>query len=356
MAKTVSKSSIAAKLGAKGQAAFEEHKSDETQFDTGGGLPEGIEGGIAQLVDCRFSQYEKGPNKGEFFFLAQGVVVEPKEVNGIPIEGLRTMIMEPVCDTTKRDGTNISINDHLGIVLNHLRLLGVDTNELGFEDLDPTAEALKEAGPFFRFRTWKGKASKEFPNPRVNHVWNGQCEYEPAEGGSDVEEATPEPAPKKAKKSDKPSPKGKKKSEPEPEPEADAVDYATEDDVDVLAAAATDSNEKAQSRLGELALAAGFTTEQIEAAESWEALAATIKEGPAEEEAADDSEDWKPAEGEVYGYCPIDPKTKKPSKKAIEIEVVAVDTKKETVDLKNLDNQKIIYKAVAWSALTSLDS
>ena len=65
MAKTM-KSSLARKLGEAGAKAVEQHKDDETKLGAGSRLPEGIEGGVARLVDCRFGQYEKGDNKGEF--------------------------------------------------------------------------------------------------------------------------------------------------------------------------------------------------------------------------------------------------------------------------------------------------
>ena len=41
------------------------HKADETVLPGGGRLPDGIEGGVAQLEDCRFGVFKDGPNKGK---------------------------------------------------------------------------------------------------------------------------------------------------------------------------------------------------------------------------------------------------------------------------------------------------
>jgi len=99
----VSKSPLMAKLGNKLAESFDKHKDDETRYGGGSDLPKGIEGGIAQLVDCKFDTYKTGDNKGEFFFYAAGIVKAPKEVGGVPIVGLRTQIgPEPLCDTPDR--------------------------------------------------------------------------------------------------------------------------------------------------------------------------------------------------------------------------------------------------------------
>ena len=86
---------LMSKLGAKLKHAVETHKSDETKFAGGGAnLPAGIEMGIAQLVMCKIGQYEKGDNTGEYYFMAQGIVVSPKVHDGIPIEGLRRISVD----------------------------------------------------------------------------------------------------------------------------------------------------------------------------------------------------------------------------------------------------------------------
>lgn len=180
MAVQKAKSGLAAKLGAKGHAAVEGHKNDETVFQGGGDLPAGIENGIAQLVECKFDIVKEGDNKGEYYFYAGGVVVTPKSImtdeGEFPIEGMRTSITEPLYDTPSR--SRKTVDDHLAWILNELRKLGVDTSEVSLDNLEATAAAVKESGTTFRFRTWKGEATEQYPNPRVNHQWAGAVDYE----------------------------------------------------------------------------------------------------------------------------------------------------------------------------------
>ena len=189
MAKQTARSKFLATLKKKGgDKAFDAHKADETVFSSGGNLPPGIEGGVAQLVDCKFDVFKKGKTEGEYFFFASGVVKEPKQHNGVRVEGLRTSIIEPMCDTPGRSREDVDA--HLEWVLNEMRKLGVNTAELDVEDLEETVADLREAKPHFRFRTWQGSATKQFPNPRVNETWNGTCEYDGEDAEDDVVESS----------------------------------------------------------------------------------------------------------------------------------------------------------------------
>lgn len=337
---------LAGKLNKK---AFESHKNDETVYSGGGECPAGIESGVAQLVECKFDQYKEGDMKGQYFFYAAGVVVTPKIHDGVPVLGLRTSIREPLCDTPNR--SRKTQDEHIAWVLNELRKLGVDTSELGVDDLEATAAALKEAGPHFRFRTWKGEATKEYPNPRTNHQWQGirgledfVPEDETAdavveEDAADGDEEEVEEAPKKtaAKK------KAVAKKQPEPEPEEEEEDS---EDLDTLAESADDNDEDAAVRLTELATAAGITEKKIESAKNWKAVVKMIRDAsPAEEEDTSDEgeeesdseeESADPEVGEIWMYKPHG------SKKAVECEILSVNADNETVTLKNLDTNKTI--------------
>ena len=226
----VKKSSLAAKLGERGAKAVEAHRDDETRLGAGSRLPDGIEGGVARLVDCRFGQYEKGDNKGEFFFIARGVVLRPKDHNGVAVEGMHTQIMEPLCDTPKRSRSGV--DDHVEWVLNEMRKLGADTSEADVDDLEQMAADLKEASPTFRFRTWKGEATKEWPNPRVNESWEGACEYDEEEEGEDVVDETDdeeeEEKPKKVERATRLS--VKEEEEPDEDEEEEDEDEAEDDE------------------------------------------------------------------------------------------------------------------------------
>jgi len=325
MAKHVAKSGLAAKLGQRGAKAVETHREDETTYSSAGELPAGIEGGIAQLVECKFDVYKKGDNQGEYFFYAAGVVTQPAEVGGIPVEGLRTSIMEPMCETPSR--TRRTVDDHVAWVLNALRRLGADTSEASLDDLEALAEGVKDVAPYFRFRTWKGQkqttgayARRE---PTTQHEWGKVVEnYSPEEGGGVDDQS------------------GEKPDNGEETDEAE--------DLMTLGEAADAGDEDAQARLTELAEMASIDPNDYA---MWAEVADLLAGGGnSEEEEADaesdeEGEKWKPARGEVYGFKP------KGQKKALDCEVVLVDAKGETVNLKNLSDGKTIYKGVPWDKL-----
>ncbi len=53
-----------------------------------------------------------------------------------------------------------------------------------FTTEEEALETLKEEAPHFEFRTWKGKPTPQYPDPRTNHVWNGAvAEPDGAVGG-----------------------------------------------------------------------------------------------------------------------------------------------------------------------------
>jgi len=361
------KSSLAARLGDKARQAFEEKKSEAPEFDTQAGLPAGIEGGIAKLVECKFTQIAAGKaNAGKDMFYAAGVVVSPTEVNGVNIVGLRTQISEPLYDTPTR--SRKTVGDHVEWVQNELKKLGIDMSEMSIDDLEDVAATLKEQGPYFRFRTWSGskteiesrggkffvgtkgpyateaqaKTANPFAGkePMVSHVWNGACEYVADEEDAGVLDETPTTPSKALAKS------AKVTKNPEPAEELEE----SEEDLDELASLADNKkspDEDSAIRLTELAKEAGVDEDVINAADSWASVVEMIRSSgdPAEEEPEEEAaDDWKPEKGEVYPY-------KAPGKKkAVDHEVIAVFETRETVNLKNLDDEKI-YKSVPWDKL-----
>lgn len=402
------KSSLLAKYGAALQKAHSAHRYDETEYSQFGDLPAGIEGGIAQLVECKFDTYKKGDLIGHYFFYAAGVVVEPKEHADIPIAGLRTSLTEPMCDTPSRGRK--TVEEHYQWVLNELRKLGVDTAGMELDDLEATVTALKETAPYFRFRTWKGAKQTTGPykdqEPRTQHSWGGACEYTPADDGgtgvddqsdTEVQEEPEQAAPKRtagpkagpgaAKGNGKaatkapnrlpaspparpaPAPVGKAaKNGPakgplarKPAPKEEEPAFDEFGDLDSQAERADAGDDEAQGTLTDLALAAGLTNEDVDNAKSWAALAAMIVE--AGEAGADDEissqegqeeapAEWAPEKEEVYRYAPVNPKTRKAGK-PVECEVMSVDAASRTASLKNLDDGKTLYKGVKWDQLSA---
>lgn len=358
------KSGLAARLGNDARKAFVEKRAEDPKYDTTAGLPAGIEGGIAQLVDCKFTQIAAGKqNAGKDMFYAAGVVVSPSEFAGINLVGLRTQISEPLYDTPTR--SRKTIEDHLDWVMNEMKKLGLDMSEMDLDDLESAAETLKDQQPHFRFRTWAGdkveiaqRGGKWFAGtkgpypteqacktanpyagrePLVNHVWNGTCDYigDDAAAGA-VDDNTPDeevegkPTVRKPTKPTTPS----------------MEETSTGEDLSELAAAADGGDEEAAARLVQIARGAGLDDDAISNAESWVDVVAQIEGTEPVESEESAEEEWKPEKGEVYGY-------KAPGmRKPVDCEVAAVFEGKETVNLKNLANGQV-YKTVPWAKLVT---
>jgi hypothetical protein len=171
------KSAQASKWGKfNAKAAYEEHKGEEIYLSQGGDLPAGIEMGVAKVVMCKIDTFKTGENKGEDYFMAQAVVVEPAAY-----AGMRTSCNsgpEALCDTPTAKGKKKTFGDHLGSVLNELRKLGMGEAVDNMTDVESELKneicpAVEKAGLYIRFRTWGGEPSAEYPTPRVNHDWRG---------------------------------------------------------------------------------------------------------------------------------------------------------------------------------------
>lgn len=406
MAKKTGKSSLMEKYGKRLTKAHEAHKEDEVEYGNFAELPPGINAGIAQLVECKLGQYEKGDLEGEYFFYAAGVVVSPKEHTYVPlaaqggknpkpvterIEGGRTSIMEPICDTPDR--TRATVEDHVKWIYNELRKLGVDTTEMEIDDLEQTLEGLKEEAPHFKFRTWQGKPTAQYPDPRVNHSWMGTCDYEPGDDedvdesaddeDEEEEEETPPPKAKKTAAATKapakaPPKNGKapaKKTPPPDDEDAEAFDEF--EDLGALAKKAQKGDKAAGKRLTELAVEAGVPAKKVEKVKAWAEVVAMIEKAkPTEDEDAEeeteeesdaqgeedeadsgdeeagepeDGDGWEPLKEDVYRFKPL--VNGKPGKKEIECEVESVNEAKKTVTLKALDAPHAQYKNVPWAQL-----
>lgn len=342
MAKVQQKSSLAGKLGTAGRKAVEAHKDDDTEFDTGGRLPAGLEDVVCQLTKCYFAQYDKGANKGEYYFRASGVVVAPSEVTVDPngrvadkgvkkkIEGMQTSIMEAMCDTPNQK-SRPTTEDHMAWVLNEMRKLGADTKDVSVDDLEELAQSLEEEAPYFRMRTWKGEPTKQYPNPFLNEVWQGQVDFEASDADA-TQEVVDE------------------SGEVEEQNEEATEEEGGEEEVDLeaLGSAADQEDEDSMATLTELATEHSLDPNEYE---TWAELAAVLSEamGGGEEEAAEEepAEEVVPEKGEVWDY--VNPKTKK----KVNVEITAVFPKNKTVNAKNLEDNKSVYKAIPWDKLSS---
>lgn len=384
MPKQTAKSGLAAKLGDKGRKAFDAHKADEVKFSGGGDLPAGVTG-VAKIVKCGFGQYKEGKHKGEYFYMASAVVVEPKEY-----KGMRTSIgPEPMCETPERTGKTArkSVEDHMAFVINEFKKLGIETDDLSYEDFEPTAATIQDAGIHTRFRTYAyskqeivktakgyeigGKVFKTealakaaFPyagqEPRVMTDWTGVAEdYAVEESDDGVEDETAEETEveEEAEVAEEESEEVEAEEEvAEESDDSESEEESESDGLSELAAKADKGDKKAKKELTTKAVEAGATEEDVENADNWEAVAEMIRnagdsdegEAEAEEEAEAEveeeeevAEEWKPEKGSVYKR--LQPSAKDPKKKVkVEIEVLTVSEKNQTVTAKSLDSGKPI--------------
>lgn len=381
------KSGLAGKLGGKLQEAVVGHREDETTFGGGGGLPGGIENGIAQVVECKFGIYEKGDNQGEYFFYAAATVELPRrfpdQEGGIPIAGLRTQIgPEPICDTPGK--TRQTLEEHVAWVLNEMRKLGVDTTQLGADDIESTAEAIKLAAPHTRFRTstiadevfevkagkvwvvktdgsgkgkgpYKDQAAAKAANPyakdakdvkgpgKVFQQWTGVVEFTPELANGVVDETGKTTAEGAA------GANGQDQWQKDDAANKAAAGEAPADDLEALVASANSDDTDAMERLEALAIAAGKTRKDVKDADSWDQVVSWITEGSGEAAPAGDEGEAGtpvPEEGSIWFYrvTVVDPKTKKlvKAKKATEHEIIKIDAKAQTATLKNSETGKTV--------------
>lgn len=335
-------------------------------------LPPGINNGVAKLVECGFGEVAAGKqNAGEIYFSAMGVVVEPETVvwNGqeIRVAGLQTRIFEMVCDTKTRDGKTTTLDEHVARIANELKKFDP---ELDTSDLEAAANSLQEVGPYFHFSTSPRVAKVDGNGHKKGDVtgawenWHGTRnlqDYTPPDATGQTQDDGEEiPPPAQSKPAAAPT-KGKpgrppKVKEPEPEPAFDEFN-----DIETLVSRADDTNEDeadqlaARDRLTEMAIEAGHSQEAVDAASSWQEVADMIGTPPSATNDDAAAGEWEgPEKGQVFGYVPLDPKTKKPGKTSYDCEVTAVNKKARTCDLKNIDNAKLgPYKGVSWDELSS---
>lgn len=357
-AKAAVTSSLAGKLGDRLTKATEAHKNDETTFGGGGDLPPGIENGIARLVLCKFDTYKKGELLGQYFWMAQGVVLHPLEHQGIPLKGRRTGIgPEPIADTPKK--SRKTVEDHIGWVLNHFRLLGIDTTNITQNDYERVAAALEKEGPTFSFRTWAGKkeeitekagkfwvGTNSYPtlaalkvkhpfagtDPQTQHDWRGLCDFNGAASDGVQDNSAPDVIEGAG-------------SEPAADESADdgAGQEASDDDLPLLGSAADGGDASAIARLTELGLAAGHSETDIENVPTWSEFATSLAEaGDGEGGEGDDSvpaaASEEPQKGEVWRYRP------KGARKLIDVEITAVFAAQKTCNARNLDTKELYQK------------
>lgn len=365
----VQKSTLAKRLGAKLIEAHLKHKDAPVKVDGGGRLPEGIENGVARLQRMSFGAYKPGTKlAGKEYFMVEAIMVAPrfhttKDGQKIKIEGARTQPkIIPLDDTPDAEGEKKTFADHYFDFQNMFKRFGVEPPETQ----DPQAvqnyyEAATKSlcdgtnNPHFAIRTWKGQKQTvgkyKDKEPLIQESWGDVCEYHPtndavADGMSAAESNGIAPPP---------STTMKQESFNEFEnitPPADELQPgdAPADPSDEIAALvevangdpnnATEDGKAAKIRLEELAVAAGATPEQVGAAADWEAVAAMalgIMPGSTTPKVGQKAMFRK---RDSKGDPLKDGKTKAEFT-AQEIEVVSIDTEKQTITAKGKDGKPV---------------
>ncbi len=159
----------------------------------GGGLPDGIRGGVALISEMSFIEGKKEEDKGKFYFSAVGVVVHPQYHDSIKCAGRQTRQLIPFFDTPKRQKGNF-IKDHYPKFRDLFEKLGIKqpppqqpgesldaTNERVMNYYVSAMQLLVDKKVPFNFRTWKGDKQTEGEyagkEPNVQEVWEMKCEW-----------------------------------------------------------------------------------------------------------------------------------------------------------------------------------
>lgn len=158
-------------LRARLERALREYRGKPLVVQNFGELPAGVSG-IARVVECRIGKYARGEYAGEHFWVAAAIVVEPKFFNGNLIAGMRTTIIEPLCDTPNR--SRQSLEEHVAFVLNELKKMGVDVTHVDtLEDLQAICDAVNNMPSLYiRFMT------RAVGDGYVHHIWCGLVNYQ----------------------------------------------------------------------------------------------------------------------------------------------------------------------------------
>lgn len=348
---TNNNNAILAKLKKQGLGkGVKKHKGDAIELPKSGGtVPPGIEAGIAQLIVCRFSERKEGEHKGKPFLDLQAIVVDVQDENPVLKKAIKKRIFngEDLFDTPKSSKTK-TFDQHLSKALNKLRLLGEDTEQIDTDDEDSTLAAmveilarLEEEKPCFEFKTWIGKPSKAFPNPKVNVDWGMRVDdyTPPDESESGVVDESADTSSTESESAADESTDTTSDESGESSESSDEVDW------DALAVEATNDDKAAKEAIEAKAEELGLKDE-VAAAESWadavEMIKAAMEAGGGGSDTTADEAPWVPEVGKVYKTKPAGEKNK------IDIKVVKVNTKNKTLDAKGVANKKD-YKGLKWS-------
>lgn len=316
MPSAVGKSPISDKLAKRGLGkATQAHASDETEYGSGGQVGPN-KSGIGRLTFCGFGVYKTGDTVGESFLRVSISVVTPADEVGKQI-----MKMVPLCDTKSWDKkTTYTFDENVKEAMNLLRICGADTSNMRDEkDWEAVMKGLTEAAPHLQWHTWQGKASKEYPNPKIKEYIDRVVEH--ADDGSTVANAVVDNT--------------GDTQEPSQESTDGSIDWME------IAQRIEGGETDLEPQLKEICEANSVDWENASTwSEGAEQVIAALGGGGSEGGSTETSEPWKPTKGEVLNF-----KLKGPGK-AADWEVTAVF--KETVNLKRKADG-VVKTGLKWS-------
>ena len=378
--------------------AFDQSKKEDVKYDGFKTLPDGIEDGVAQITFCGIKTHDKDHKQhGKPYYHVMATVIEPKiGPDGSKCEGVLISEFIPLYDTPDNNRFK-TVDDHTGRLLNSIKKFGIDTADMEPDEVDGTLDQLNEDKPYFKYTTWKGKATKAYPNPQVRVSWFEILdEYTPDETDDEIEEDVEEVEEEETEETES--------TEDDPivangflslaqratleyeSNEGTEGDYCTKQrDIGIMVQVDVDqfstweeSEAKILDELAErvsgtdedhakecedaLVLMCGYVGLDPEAVDdegealypTWTEVTEELKrhtagegsssEPPEDSETEAGEDGGQPEKGDVYLYQP------KGKKEPIECEVTAVNEKAETCSLKGLTDAKPYYK-VAWGKL-----
>lgn len=357
-----------------------------------------------------FYYQARGVMEQPIFFPYKGLEVK--------IKGQQTMVMIPVFDQKGKDGKVYSTQDEqVARILNEMRLLAGDEFADQITQVPPNlksdqekaiwaAEKLEamtaqlnatnnkdEPGIFFNVSTVARKTRQKMANGKplvdanknpiyengdlgIYENWHGACAYDPSTGTSAAEDESANHSVVPQESAAETTTETKVVETPTTEVSSDPTlsdeEIAGLDIPTLVELASGDTGDApaATERLAALGAEVGIDVTAPEY-QSWSEVGDAIRASQAEavnnESSASEvapEEPWKPEVNAVYYYKVIDPKTKKPimdlktkkEKKSVQVQVMAIDEKKQTVKLKNLEDGKSLYLNQPYDSLLGDDS
>lgn len=316
-------------------------------------LPAGIRNGVAKLTEIGFDNYKEGKRKGEMFFFARALVLQPTKHEGEDLTSRKTSQMIHVgSPETATEDANNRIANLLKILSGNKEFTG---NVTGFEDYYDLCEILLKKAPTFEFSTSVRKAQvdpgtgKPMTNPETGKVyedgvwenWHRKCEYVPEVPSGAIKDSTSTQEEKSGPTTD-PSNNGTGHDDSQ-------VEYSDQEDLDQLLLRATEGDVIAQKTLTGMAIQAGMSEADTEEATSWTILYDFIK-SPDNAGGEDEKKPTPPKKGIVVGYSPIDPKTGKKLPKR-DCTVASVSEKKRTVTVTSNRDKSKSWENISWDDL-----